>query len=262
MPNLITREQLDADAQRLAPLNMADIEQRARQVVDQARAEAKRILAEAVSRAREVERVAQARGHRDGYQAGLDEGRQAGRDEALQAETHRLQDATSTVRDALLEMLGEIEAHRHEVLADAKEGLLRLSVAMAQRICRAHVARADGQHLRALADEVIETVGRNGRIVLRVNPDDAAVVEQFLSDLHAPLGDDATVTLQADASISRGGCRAEHVSGCVDATLETQMARIVAELFGDGAGQALNASDAPGDADSVAAPPNTEQPNS
>lgn len=233
MSRLISSQDLQNSVQPMVALNLCDIEQKARGAVEQARAEAKRILTEAVARAREMERVATARGEKAGYQAGLPKGREDGCRQALEAETARIREATATVREALLELIHEVESQRHEVISDAKHGLLSLSVAIAERICRTRLAQSK-DHLRPLVEEIIETTGRQSGLVLRVNPDDAEAVRAFLDDVYSAVtGDDTAVArVVSDAAIRLGGCVAERRSGCTDARIETQIERIVSELLG------------------------------
>jgi len=215
------------------PLNLRDMEQLAGETVDRARAKAREILTEAVARAKEMEQVAMARGEKAGYDAGFAKGYEAGKVEALAAETRRIQEATATVNEALLEVLRAIETHRNELLAEARQDLLLLAIAMAERICRVKLA-ADDEHVRPLLEEVIDHAGTSGRLVLRIHPLDADAARAFLGTLHAAMagGDASPVTLVPDESGTRGGCVAERVNGKVDAQVETQIQRIAAELIG------------------------------
>jgi flagellar biosynthesis/type III secretory pathway protein FliH len=250
LSRLIAQEDLRGNGHAPQALNLRDVEQKAAEAVDRARGEARRILQETVARAREVEQVAAARGRQAGFAKGLDEGRQKGRAEALEAETARLRETTASVRDALLDMVGQIEQHRHEVLADDKQALLELAVDIAARICRTRVA-AGGDHLAPLLEEVIEAAGRRGRLVVRVNPADAEAVAAFLDDVHGRMaGDDAhAVRIVPDAGVERGGCIADREGGGrIDAQLETQIARLVAELLGADAVLAAGHADTGGQA--------------
>ena len=217
----------------MVALNLCDVEQKARGAVEQARAEAKRILTEALARAREMERVATARGEAAGYQAGLLKGRQDGARQALEAETARIRETTATVREALLELIQEVESHRHEVISDAKHGLLSLSLAIAERICRTRLSQSK-DHLRPMVEEIIEITGRRSGLVLRVNPADAEAIRAYLDDVHGAVsGDDTAVArVVSDASVRLGGCLADRPSGRTDARIETQLQRIVSELLG------------------------------
>ncbi|MBN2583400.1 MAG: hypothetical protein JXL80_10045 [Planctomycetes bacterium] len=215
------------------PLNLRDVEQLAGEAVERARAKAREILTEAVARAKEMEQVASARGEKAGYDAGFAKGHEAGKAEALAAETRRIQKETATLNETLLEVLRGIEGHRNDLLAEAKQDLLLLSLTMAERICRLKLSGGD-EHVRPLLEEVIEHTGTQGRMIVRINPQDAEAAEKFLGGLHAALTADGVspIKVLADEGVTRGGCVAERVNGKVDAQLETQINRIAAELIG------------------------------
>lgn len=236
MSRVITREQLEQGGRSPVALNLQDVEEKARQAVEQAKAEARRILAEAAARAKEIESLASARGERAGYEVGTKKGVEAGRAEAYEAEADRVRQETAELRAALLEILGEVEAHRHEVVAEARINLIDLAVAIAGRICRARI-EVDRDHLRPLVEEVIESAVRPSGLVLRVNPADAGAIGEFLADVHgaaSPDGDGA-VRLVADERVEAGGCVAECRGGRIDAQVESQIKQIVSELMGPGA---------------------------
>jgi flagellar assembly protein FliH len=248
LSNVIAKDQTEEKVPRLASLNLRDIEQEARAVVEQARQASRQMLSDAAAKAREVERLAAARGERSGYEAGLKRGTAEGRQAAMQAETERLRQETSSVRQALISALSEIEAQQHDLVAQARSDLLSLALALAERICRRRLSE-DRTALEALLEEVIEITGRSHGLVLRVNPADAAAVERFLADRHMKVGPAApeaggaaespVVCLECDETISRGGCIAERRGGRVDARLETQLGRLADELLGEGAAETL-----------------------
>ncbi|NIA20591.1 MAG: hypothetical protein GWP05_01185 [Anaerolineaceae bacterium] len=233
MSSIIARQQVEEAVQSPVTLNLRDLEQVARQEIEQAKAKAREILTEALAKAREAEQVAAARGEKAGYDAGLARGRQEGRDQALKEESERLSEDTASVREALIEVLKEIQIQRNDLLAEARQDLLLLAVAIAERICRLQFS-INSDHVQPLLEEVIEQAGSGSGLVLRVHPADAAAAEQFLSRLHADLvgHDSSPITLAADRKVSRGGCVAERTSGRVDAQVETQIARVARELIG------------------------------
>ena len=233
MSSIITRQQVEEATQQAVALNLRDLEQVAREAVERARAKAREILTEGLARAREMERVAAARGEKAGYDAGYAKGQGDGRTEALATETERLREATGSVREALIEVLKEIETHRNDLLAESRQDLLTLAVSIAERICR--VRLADGtDHVRPLLEEVIDHAGTRNKLVLRIHPDDAAAAEEFLGELHVALAGDGSslIKLIPDEKVTRGGCIAERTNGRVDAQIETQIERVVTELIG------------------------------
>jgi len=237
LSSLLTRE--DAATQPFVALNLRDVETSAREAVEQARAEVRRMLSEAVAKAREMEVVAAARGEKAGYDAGFKKGEEAGRQAAFAAEKERIAAATATVREALLGVLTEVENRRHELLAEARQDLVGLAVAIADRICRTQLCRSQ-DHVRPLVAEVIDLAGKHAGLVLRMNPADAQAAEMFLGEMFgrlnggaaSPAGLETPVCLIEDARVARGGCIGERSGGSVDGRFEAQMERIVAELMG------------------------------
>ena len=233
MSSIITRQQVEEATQQAVALNLRDLEQTARQAVEQARAKAREILTEALATAREMGQVATARGEKAGYDAGYAGGQEAGLAEALEKETQRLREATGSVRETLVEVLREIETHRNDLLAESRQDLVLLAVAIAERICRVRLSSST-DHVRPLLEEVIGHAGAGKGLVLRVHPDDASAAEQFLGELHVALAGDGSslIRLTADEKVSRGGCIAERTNGRVDAQIETQIERVAKELIG------------------------------
>jgi len=105
-----------------------------------------------------------------------------------------------------------------------------LAVRIAERILRRELE---------LRPEVIADVAKaaladaRGRhdFVLRVHPDDVAVLEADKPGLLARLSVSAHILIRADDSIDRGGCVVESEVGVVDARLTTQLAAIERALL-------------------------------
>lgn len=64
------------------------------------------------------------------------------------------------------------------------------------------------------------------RVLLRVSPDDAPLVEKRLAEITKPYPVLIRVDVRADASLSPGGCVMETELGVIDATLDRQLAVI------------------------------------
>ena len=65
---------------------------------------------------------------------------------------------------------------------------------------------------------------------LLLHPEDIRCLGPQLESLLAELGRTATVSLVADDTITRGGCRLDTRLGSIDQQLEAQLARIEEEL--------------------------------
>ncbi|KVE40169.1 flagellar assembly protein FliH [Burkholderia sp. BDU5] len=153
-----------------------------------------------------------------GYQAGYEQGRAKGFDDGqTEARTQSAQLAAlaASFRDALT-----------GVERDLADDIATLSLEIAQQVVRQHV-QYDPAALIAAAREVLAAEpALAGAPHLIVNPADLPVVEAYLKDELDTLG----WSVRTDASIERGGCRAQASTGEIDATLTTRWERVAAAI--------------------------------
>jgi len=216
-------------------MDLSDLEVQAARIVSQAKAEAARILAEAKSTAeREQLRIreqARQAGQNEGREAGLAEGRKLGHDEAVAAHAVQLKELTARWSQTL-ELLHQ---HMPVHLADVKTDLLKLALAIAERVTHAEVLR-NRQVAPAVAEEALRMIGAARRVALHVSPMEEPQLEAYLPELLGQLRQIEEVELIADEAVSPGGCVLRLGSGEVDAQMETQLARIRDEMLGGEAG--------------------------
>lgn len=132
--------------------------------------------------------------------------------------TDAMQRATSVFANAL----DQIEHVDLGTLHDFQQQVLSLALHLAEEIV--------GRELRACDDVVLAAVERSlslvpdrGDVVLRVNPDDLAVVLESTSSMGHRAGD---VQIVADAAVGRGGCVASCGALQVDAQLPAVFERL------------------------------------
>lgn len=104
---------------------------------------------------------------------------------------------------------------------------LSLAMATAHAVVRREITASPAIVLDVIRAALAE-ISVEPSITLRVHPDDEALVQPHLSSLGLPAS--VHVTVVPDVALSRGGCVVESGTGRVDATVETQMARIAAAL--------------------------------
>jgi flagellar biosynthesis/type III secretory pathway protein FliH len=126
--------------------------------------------------------------------------------------------------------LGVLQEHMAPHHADARADLVRLALAVAER-----VTHAEGLRNRKVAEatvaEALRTIGEARKVMLHVNPAEAEAMEAYLPDLLAKLGTIESVELKEDESVTAGGCEVRFGGGVVDGRLETQVKRIADELI-------------------------------
>jgi flagellar assembly protein FliH len=153
-----------------------------------------------------------------GYQAGYDQGHKQGFEQGL-ADAH----AQAAQLAALAQQFSAALAAAQAGIADS---LVSLALDIAQQVVRQHVQH-DPTALIAAAREVLAAEpALTGSPQLVVSPADLPVVEAYLLEELQARG----WTVRTDASIERGGCRAQAASGEVDARIDTRWERVAAAL--------------------------------
>lgn len=124
-----------------------------------------------------------------------------------------------------------------EALSSFKEGLYKecekevveLCLAIARKAVQIDVERSGGAVMGSVR-EALKAVVAAGEIVVKINPKDAATLNQHKPEL-AGYGDGVKgVTIEVDDAISKGGCVIETNYGEVDATIDTIMGDIEERL--------------------------------
>lgn len=161
----------------------------------------------------------------DGVRQGFEQGAAHERTQSAARERQRLAEIAARGDALLAEMTTQAAALQHR-MADEVVGL---AVAIARRIVGAaiaikpdHVTPVVVEALRTLADE-------QSHPVVRLHPDDAALLAESLEPLLAARG----ATLLSDASVSPGGCLVDTPRASVDATLQTRWHRTLAAIGRD-----------------------------
>lgn len=165
--------------------------------------------------AAQIEQVQQ-QAYEEAYAIGLQEGRAAGREQAKAkaAEFERLLQAL----DKPFESLDE----------EVERELVTLAMALVRQLVRREVRADPGQIIAVVRDAMglLPVASRNIRVHL--HPEDAALVRETLS----VSDEERTWSIVEDPVLSRGGCKVTTDYSQVDASLETRLVQLFAEVFG------------------------------
>jgi len=240
----LLKSQLAPPAMREAiVLDLGDLGAQAEKIREQAKQEAEAILVAAQEVAQQLkaasEEAAAERGHAEGLARGLEEGRAQGKQEALaeaQEQLNALTAAWSATADGW-------QQQRSAMQRDAREAVLDFALRVAEKVVH-RVIELDGDTATRQVEAALESVLSAHDVTVRIHPDDRVVVEDALPKLVMHMGGLEHVTLVDDEAMGRGGCALSCGSGEVDATIETQVARI-AELIMPG-GKAESSSETDG----------------
>lgn len=161
------------------------------------------------------------------FKAGFDEGRR-------QTEKH--------LRGEMEKQLAETQTQLHELLANipsalerfrssAEKHVVKLALAIAERIVKREVAMDNELVVRQIGEAVKRIVGIE-RMKIRVNPKDETLVRNYRTRILASTDAVRELAIEADETIARGGCIIESDSGNVDALIATQFERVETALLG------------------------------
>jgi flagellar assembly protein FliH len=216
----------------LTPFSMTDIENAARNMLLRARRQADSILAAAQTEAEHLKTIAKAEGLADGKREGQKIGHTAGLEAAKkQALVERQQEITAAI-NACVAAANQFEQNRVELAASGLNELVKLALAVARRVTKRQ-AGIDPQVLASNLAEAMQLVLHAADVRISVNPAQKATLERLLPELCITWPTLKHVELIEDASVGVGGCRLHTATGHIDADLDSQLDRLVAELLPD-----------------------------
>jgi flagellar assembly protein FliH len=214
----------------LAAFSMKDVEQQARALLLAARRKAEQLLVAAQEEGEQIRNQAKIEGFEEGRQAGTEEGlrlgREVGRQEALTEQSQALRDAVA----ALVEATQQIEQSRAGLEAEALQDVVELSLAVARRVTKRQ-AELDPLVLQENLRDALRLVVHAADLRIAIHPSQRAALEEALPALQLEFPQLAHVALIDDAGLAPGGCRVHTRGGKIDAGLDAQLDRIVADLM-------------------------------
>jgi flagellar assembly protein FliH len=217
-------------------MNLGDVREEAAKLLAEARADAARIVEEARNEASRLIEGAADRGYAEGLARGEEEGRASGleegrRDGAAAAEAE-MAERLSAIADGWTLALEQILQSRDLLRDEARRDLLRLSLAIAERV----LGRLPAHDPSVVVDQVESAVAMltgATRLLVRVHPDDLQMVERHFAGVVSGIREasELDVRIDVDESIIRGGCVVSAGDGEIDARIDHQVSRIVHGVF-------------------------------
>ena len=220
-------------------LDLGDLREQGEQMLRAARATAERIKADALAERERILAGAQEKGREEGFAKGQEAGRAEGRKEGVAQALAEHRERLGKLEQSWTAALGEFSQQRDDLVQGALRDTVRLATLIGERI----VKRTIQHHPDVVKDQlaaVLAVVARPTEVVLRINPEDRAIVQEALPGLTAAMPAIRHVEIADDPSIERGGCvvrtRADLESGDagggeIDARIGTQLDRIVETLL-------------------------------
>jgi flagellar assembly protein FliH len=217
-----------AEQANVLRFSLRDIEAEAQARLDRAAQEVDAILADARSRAADIESDARASGAADGHAEGLARGHEEGRQQALADRAVELAELFASLSSAA----SELNAMRQRFESDAMHDVVELAIAIATKVAKRQ-AQIDPQVMVENLRAALALTGRGSEIRVAVHPSQRAVLEAALPSMKLEWPSLNEGGIVGDETVAPGGCRVFTTHGRIDADLDAQLDRVVHDLLPD-----------------------------
>ena len=226
-----------SDALRLAEeaiaLDLGDLKRQGDALVGHARERAAAIVAEANAERERIMRGIEQDAHREGMARGTKDGLEAGRKQGYEAALRERKQQLEAIEKGWLQALTQFEQLRATMLQQSREDVLELAVMLAQRVVRRQF-EVDPTLVNEQLEACLRAVVKPTSLLITIAQADEAVVRAALPAILSRVGSSHSVTFNVDVSAKPGTCIARSAGGgMIDASVETQLTRIVESLVPD-----------------------------
>ncbi len=152
--------------------------------------------------------------------ARIEEAYRRGFQEAESAAAREAESQTESAAVRLAHSIADLATFRPRLRRETEVELAELAMAVAKRILRREI-QMDPEALLGLVKAGLERVNRAELLRVRVHPDFARIVEDYLAK-----NSSGAVAITADRSLERGAAVFETVRGRVDASIDAQLKEI------------------------------------
>lgn len=187
-----------------------------REVIDRAAAGGEALLRDAAARARDLLALAQTQS--DAIQAAA---RAAGHEEGVAAGRSEIETQLGAAVAALQGVVDEARAQRQKIIETAEPELVKLAMAIAERIVHEQITVDPNVVLENVRQALTRLVGREV-VTLRVHPADLEMIRAH-RDAIAASNDVEHLRVVEDQRVDRGGVVVETDAGTIDAKISTQI---------------------------------------
>ncbi|MBJ6751782.1 FliH/SctL family protein [Geomonas anaerohicana] len=148
--------------------------------------------------------------------------------EGIKKGRQQAEEDLAKVSEALAQALLSTGALRAQLMHDAEEDLLKLSVLIARKVMMRELSLDPGL-VAGLVHGAVELAADEGEIVVRLNPEEYQVVA-YSPQFQALTRDRKKIALREDPTLGPASCVVETVRGNIDAGLDAQLEEIMRRL--------------------------------
>ena len=214
-------------------MKLADIAKQANEVILDARKTAAKIRAEARAKAEIVRRQARQQGYNEGFAEGETRGMQDGARAAGDQARARIGDQSKQLMDTARSILVALDGAGERSYQLAADEVLRFAIDLATKIV-GRLARSDTSVARTNLIKAMKLAHAEGEIIVSVNPGQLHELSRDFAEFVEIVDASGRARLVADRQITPGGVKITTARGVIDATVETQLDKVVSALGAGG----------------------------
>jgi flagellar assembly protein FliH len=154
-----------------------------------------------------------------------EQARAAGAAEGRAAAVAAVQAELTPAVAALSNAVAELNALRAQMVDELETDAVALGLQIAEHIVAGAIA-VEPQRIVDIAGTALRRITERRHVTLVVNPADLELLSEAVPGLQSELGGIEHCNVQSDRRVGRGGVLAQTVEGEIDASIETQLARV------------------------------------
>lgn len=207
-------------------LDLGDIGAQASRIRAAAETQARQIIEKAQAKAEQIARQTAAEAREEGYAAGLEQGLAEGREQGYAESLAQSAEQLRQLTEAWSQVATDWEQQRTEMEREARQAVIEFALRAAEKIVH-RVIEIDETVVVDQAAQALSMVLSAHDASVRMHPVDRPMLEDALPDLLKELSTLEHIELVDDETVTPGGCVVAFGQGRVDATIETQVQRLV-----------------------------------
>ena len=211
-------------------LDLGDVVRQAQRIREAAEAKARDIVESAQrsaeSMSQRVHTDSAEKGHQQGFDQGLSQGREQGLQEGHKQAMETASGQLEAITQAWTQALGQWDAQRQDMEREARAAVLDFAIQLAKKVVH-RLIEVDPAVAVDQVQAVLSHVMRPMDVCIQICGDDRPVLEEAMPKLLAEFSQVKHVALVDDPDVGRGGCVLGYGQGRIDATIQTQIQRLV-----------------------------------
>jgi len=236
----------------VTPFNMSAVEDMTHDMLEKARTEAAAIVKQAEEKAVSIEQKARLimketedsaddvrrKSEEEGSQKGRAEGYEQGKKDAFVDMTEVLKERLKEDIGYFSNLIETLQSRYDGLFRQAERDLLKLAVAIAERIVKKHVETDPEMAARALA-EILGQLAEGTQLKVSLHPDDLAKMTESMPEVVAQASGVKVLAINGDSDLERGACAVDVAHGDIVFTPSAQIDAISRMLLGVGVDDAI-----------------------